>query len=92
MTTHPAYRLEAIRGRDRPDGLRDFLLAHRGQDATIDLSGVRTLTGPQIELILIGARTWRAEGRTLMLTRAAPDLAHRMVGLGLPPALFAHGG
>lgn len=92
MTSIPHHRLDALKGRDMPSALLTFLGAHRGQDVSIQLDDVDTLTGRQIEVILSGDRQWQTEGHVLSLTQAAPKLITRLIGLGLPARLFSDGG
>ncbi|WP_341366697.1 hypothetical protein [Yoonia sp. BS5-3] len=89
MTTTSTFELEPQRGKDAPDDLLAFLRDNQGGSVEINLQNVTTLSGPQIELLLIGHRQWQSEGHGFALTDTSPELIARMIGFGLPPQLFS---
>lgn len=67
--------------------LRGALEAARGKDAAIDLSGVETIGGLCLELVLAAQATWRAEGRTLSLEAPSAAFMRDAATLGATQAL-----
>lgn len=67
------------------EALADALKALRGSDLAVDATAVAFIATPCLQVLLAAARTWRSDGRTLVL---APSDALRacLDDLGLDPA------
>ena len=67
-------------------GLRDAILAHRGQDLDIDASAVERFNALGLQVLAAADRTWRTDGHTLRLTSVSDRLTEilTLVNLDLP--------
>jgi len=59
------------------------LMAVRGSDLVLDGSAVRRIGGQCLQVLLSARITWAAEGHSLVLTNASPDLTEGLAVLGL---------
>lgn len=64
--------------------LKAEILAHRGQDLTLDASAVERLGGLCLQVLLSAARTWAADGLNLSLGFVSQALTEQWAAFGAP--------
>jgi len=89
MTHVPVFTLEPAAGKDVPDALHAFLDDHKTSSVEIHLGKVSALSGRHIEVLLAAHLQWRDAGNSVLLTQVDDALEARLVGFGIPAALFS---
>lgn len=64
------------------------LLAHRGEELSIDASRVRRLGGQCLQVLLSAAMTWKVDEIPLAFINPSPDFVEGLRRLGIAPADF----
>lgn len=64
------------------ESLLSQLKSKRGQDLTLDGSGVTFLSGACLQILLSGMETWRSEGATLTIATPSDQLITDAAMLG----------
>jgi len=91
--TTPSRTLELPEALDLPAAkpLAESLLKLGGEDLAIDASKVQRLGASCLQVLLSAARTWQAEGASLILAHASPRFIDDLRHLGFTPETFLSG-
>ena len=89
----PGRTLELPEALDLPaaKSLAESFLKLGGEDLAIDASKVQRLGASCLQVLLSAARTWQAEGASLILARASPRFIDDLRLLGFTPETFLNG-
>jgi len=67
------------------DGMRDDILAHRGDDLTLDCQEVTHFSALSIQLLRSAARSWAEDGHKLQLSNLSNETVDELFLLGFTP-------
>jgi chemotaxis protein CheX len=78
LTLYPVLDIQAA------EPLRTQLLAARGEDLTLDASGVERLGALCLQLVISAQKTWAKDGRTMVIDQPSDAFATqwKMFGAG----------
>lgn len=81
--TSSTLQLESRLTVQHAPALLDSLRVRRGQDLTLDASGVITISTPCLQVLLAAGEGWRRDGRGLWITDPSSDLLTDLEHLGI---------
>lgn len=81
--TPEAIRLSDLCKAENAAGLRDGIMARRGQAVRISGEGVPVLSALAAQVLIAAQRTWRLDGHAFELTDPSEDLVGDLRLLGL---------
>lgn len=70
--------------------LADAILALRGQDLCLNAGDVHHLGTPGLQVLMAAVLSWRADGRSLVLTAPSGALIEQLACFGLRPGDISH--
>ncbi len=82
-------RLEGKLDLAASERLAEALRAVRGKPVAIDASGVTTLGAHAVQTLLVGAASWRGDGRSFRLGGLPDAAVDQLRVLGLTPEAFS---
>jgi chemotaxis protein CheX len=65
--------------------LKTELLERRGQDVTLDATGVERLGGLCLQVLLAAIKTWKVDGHALIFLNVSEALREQWQGFGASP-------
>ena len=78
---------DACKG-ENASALKSQILEMRGQDLTIDLTNVKAIDTPNLEVLIGAARLWSSDGRKLSLGGDSLEFASALNGLQIDQTEF----
>lgn len=65
--------------------LAEDILAHKGEDLTLEAGNVTHLGTPGLQVLLAAVRSWKSDDRQLSLSNPTEALSDQLATMGLSP-------